>query len=219
MRANQSYLVSEANLLVEGVDDYWVIAELSGIFERDGYACLPSEVMITAAGGASEIVPLATFMIGQGLGVVALFDSDNAGKLAEEQLRKKWITCYKNARAETLLIGDAMGNEGLDVTLEDLFPDDYYVAKVRASHEQRLNDKGLDTSTIELCGSGPILPRLRERFKQIGVELNKGSVAKLIRADLIRCSNVEDLPIGVKEKGEVLMKSLRRAFGANLNYR
>ena len=36
MRANQSYLVSERNLLVEGVHDYWIVATLSNIFEREG---------------------------------------------------------------------------------------------------------------------------------------------------------------------------------------
>ena len=48
MSANQNYLVSKRNLLVEGVHDYW-------------------------------IVPTATFMIGQELNIVALFDSDSTG--------------------------------------------------------------------------------------------------------------------------------------------
>ena len=89
MRAQQSYLVSERNLLVEGVHDYWIIAALSNIFEREDRAGLPAEVLITAAGGASEIVPTATFMIGQNLNVVALFDSDSAGKEAEAEAPKE----------------------------------------------------------------------------------------------------------------------------------
>ena len=92
MSANQSYLVSKRNLLVEGVHDYWIITELSNIFEREERVCLPDDVLITAAGGASEIVPTATFMIGQELSIVALFDSDSAGRVAEGKLREKWIT-------------------------------------------------------------------------------------------------------------------------------
>ena len=131
MKANQSYLVSKRNLLVEGAHDYWIITELSNILEREDRACLPEDVLITVAGGASEIVPTATFMIGQELNIVALFDSDSAGKEAEDKLRKKWITRYKNARAVTLLAGDALGMPGKEATIEDLFPEDYYMQKVR----------------------------------------------------------------------------------------
>ncbi len=144
MSANQSYLVSKRNLLVEGVHDYWIITELSNIFGREGRACLPEDVMITAARGAPEIVPTAAFMIGQGLNVVALFDSDSAGKAARDKLQNSWITRYKDARAETLLVGDLLGMPGEEATIEDLFPDDYYLQKVRESHKPKLKSKGLN---------------------------------------------------------------------------
>ena len=212
MKANQSYLVSQRNLLVEGVHDYRIITELSNIFERQNAACLPDDVMITAAGGASEIVPTATFMIGQELDVVALFDSDSAGKVAEGKLREKWLTRYKDARAVTLLIGDVLKKPNKVVTIEDLFPEDYYLEKVRETHAAKLKSKGLDTDAIKLSGSGPILPRLRQCFDELHVDFNKGSVGKLIRRDLIGCKSVDTLPPGVAEKGEALLTALRKAF-------
>ena len=212
MSANQSYLVSKRNLLVEGVHDYWIIIELSNIFEREGRVCLPEDVLITAAGGASEIVPTATFMIGQELSIVALFDSDSAGKVAEDKLRKKWITRYKNARAVTVLVGDALGMPGKEATIEDLFPEDYYMEKVRESHELKLKSKGFATDAITLNGSGPVLPRLHQCFDKLKVDFNKGSAGKLIRRDLIRCKSVDTLPSGVAEKGETLLTALRDAF-------
>ena len=217
MSANQSYLVSERNLLVEGVHDYWIVAALSNIFEREGLACLPEDVLITAAGGASEIVPTATFMIGQELNIVALFDSDSAGKEAEEKLRKKWITRYKDARAVTLLLGDALGLPGEEATIEDLFADAeaYYLEKVCESHELKFKSKGLATDAITLSGSGPILPRLYQCFNKFNVDFNKGSVSKLIRRDLIRCKSVGTLPTGLAEKGEILLTALRDAFGTS----
>ncbi len=214
MRAHQSYLVSQRNLLVEGVHDYWIITELSSLFEREDGVCLPEDVMITAAGGASEIVPTATFMIGQGLNVVALFDSDSAGKEARDKLRKRWITRYKDARAETLLVGDLLGMPGKEATIEDLFPEDYYLEQVRASHETKLKSKGLTTDEITVSGSGPILPRLRQCFDKLQVDFNKGSAAKLIRRDLIRCKSIDTLPAGVAEKGKTLLTALRDAFGS-----
>ena len=213
MSANQSYLVSKRNLLVEGVHDYWIITELSNIFEREGRACLPEDVLITAAGGAPEIVPTATFMIGQELSIVALFDSDSAGKMAEDKLREKWITRYKDARAVTLLVGDALGMPGKEVTIEDLFPEVYYMEKVRESHKRKLKSKGFGTGAIKLKGSGPVLPRLHQCFDKLKVDFNKGSVGKLIRRDLIRCQGVDKLPPGVAEKGETLLTALRDAFG------
>ena len=215
MSANQSYLVSKRNLLVEGVHDYWIITELSNIFEREERVCLPDDVLITAAGGASEIVPTATFMIGQELSIVALFDSDSTGKMAEGKLRKKWITRYKDARAKTLLVGDVLGMPGKEATIEDLFPKDYYLQKVCESHEQKLKSKGFGTDAITLTGSGPILPRLYQCFDKLKVDFNKGSVGKLIRRDLIRCQSVDTLPAGVADKAETLLTAMRDAFGTS----
>ena len=213
MRANQSYLVAKRNLLVEGVDDYWFISELSKILERAERICVPGDVLITAAGSASEIVPMATFMIGQNLDVVALFDSDNAGQSAEEKLLKRWITSYRDARARTLLVGDAMGLRFCRATIEDLFPEDYYLQRVIESHERKLSSRGLSGESIKLSGTGPVLPRLRQCFQKVGVDLNKGSAAKLIRTDLIRCTKIDDLPDGVQERAEALMEAIRSAFG------
>ena len=212
MSANQSRLVSERNLLVEGLHDYWIITELSNIFEREDRICLPEDVLITAAGGAPEIVSAATFMIGQGINVVALFDSDPAGKVAEDKLRKKWITRYKGARAVTLLVGDALGMPGRGATIEDIFPEDYYMQKVCESHVLKLKSYGLATDAITLSGSGPVLPRLHQCFDKLRVDLNKGSAGKLIRRDLIRCQSVDELPPGVAKKGETLLTALRDAF-------
>ena len=215
MRANQSYLVSKRNLLVEGVHDCWIIAALSNIFEREGRVCLPEDILITAAGGAPEIVPTATFMIGQELNIVALFDSDSAGKAAEEKLRKKWLTHYKDARAVTFLVGEVLGMPGEEATIEDLFPEDYYLEKVRESHELKLKRKDLNTDAITLSGTGPVLPRLRQCFDKLKVDFNKESVGKLIRKDLIQCQSAARLPDGVAEKAETLLTALRNAFGTS----
>jgi hypothetical protein len=37
------------------VHDYWIVTELSNIFERERSAGLPEDVLITAAGGAPEV--------------------------------------------------------------------------------------------------------------------------------------------------------------------
>ena len=42
---------------------------------------------------------------------------------------------------------------------------------------------------------------------------NKGSAAKLIRGDLIRCKSADTLPTGVAEKGKTLLAMLCETFG------
>ncbi|MEE8514571.1 MAG: AAA family ATPase, partial [Gammaproteobacteria bacterium] len=100
MRLNQHYLVAQRNLIVEGVDDFWVVAQLSSLFERSDQPRLPDDIEISAAGGAPEVVYMATLMIGQNLEVVAMFDSDDEGRRQEKKLRTKWLTRYKDAQVE-----------------------------------------------------------------------------------------------------------------------
>ena len=88
MSCSNSFLVAQRNLIVEGVDDFWIITELSRLFERSNLPSLPADIFITPAGGASEAVYLATFMIGQKLDVIVLLDSDKAGQDAKDKLVK-----------------------------------------------------------------------------------------------------------------------------------
>lgn len=84
MRVAQNYLTAPRNLVVESAADAWIVGELSSLFERSGKPALPEEVRITPASGASDAIYLATFMIGQDLQVVTLFDSNPEGRRNEE---------------------------------------------------------------------------------------------------------------------------------------
>ncbi len=214
MRANQSYLVSERNLVVEGVDDFWIITELSNIFVRSGAEGLPEEVMVTAAHSASEVVHVATFMIGQDLQVVSLFDSDEAGRREEEKLRTKWLTRYKEARSASLLLGNVVGAPDRDFMIEDLFAaGDYYLSKLRESHSAKLKAAGKKDTDLKLVGNGPILVRAQSACDSVGIQFSKGSVAKAIRKDLIAMSTSADLPSETAKYAEKLLGAIREAFG------
>ena len=58
--------VAARNLVVEGADDWWLVTALSNLLIRSGRTGLPADVMISAAGGASEVTYLATFMTDRG---------------------------------------------------------------------------------------------------------------------------------------------------------
>jgi len=211
MKMNQNYLVAEKNLVVEGAHDYWLLSAFSSVFEHAGKSGIHPEVMITAASSASEIVHTAIFMIGQELSVAALFDSDPEGITQEAKLRKNWLTRYKNAKSKTLLLGQVCGAaEGTPFTIENLFPEKYYLDMTLAAHKDRLKDVKISFAAKEIKDL-PLLQKCEAAFAAVDVPFNKGSVAKAIRADLIKTS-YDKLPDGVADKCEKLFTEINNTF-------
>ena len=212
MKGRQSYLVAQRNLVVEGADDFMIVTELSNLLIRSRSEGLPEDVYVTAGGGAPEAVYIATFMIGQELEVVALFDSDQSGRDAEAKLTKNWLTRYKGAKANTLLLGNAVGeSESRDFAIEDLFPEDYYVGKVREIYKKELAAAG--AKKLKLKGSDLLCNRVSRALKEAtNSKFNKGSVAKRIKSDLIAMKSVDELPAGTKEKAERVINAITNAF-------
>jgi energy-coupling factor transporter ATP-binding protein EcfA2 len=209
MKLNQHYLISERNLVVEGVDDFYILSELSNLFTKGGKGGLPDDVEITASGGASEAVYMATFMVGQGLKVLALFDSDAEGRQQEERLRTKWITRYKGSRSTSLLLGSAVGAGG-DFAIEDMFPDAYYLQKATEAHKDKL--AAIHESAIPLVGGGLLVDRVQRGCEKIGISFNKGSVAKLIRRDLSKMQKASELDPHTFQSAEKLFAALNAAL-------
>jgi predicted ATP-dependent endonuclease of OLD family len=209
MKLNQHFLVSERNLVVEGVDDFYVLSELSNLLRKAGKPSLPDDVEITASGGASEAVYMATFMVGQGLKVVALFDSDNEGRQQEERLRTKWITRYKSSRSSSLLLGAAAAVTG-DFAIEDIFPETYYLQKAVEAHKSKLDS--VHQSSIQLIGTGLVVDRIQRACEKIGITFNKGSVAKVIRRDLSTMQDTSQLDSETVARAERIFTAINSGF-------
>lgn len=208
MKGRQSYLVAQRNLVVEGVDDYMVLTELSNLMWRSGMTGLPEDIIVTAAGGASEAVYISTFMIGQELEVVSVFDSDDAGRTAEEKLRKKWLTLYKGATAGTILLAEAVGlDRNIDFSIEDIFPESYYLEKVKEVYGKQIVAAG--KGDLKLQGGGLLCDRVERALKDYGIEqFNKGSVAKRIRAAIRQMKSLDDLPADAQGKVKKVILSI-----------
>lgn len=103
---SQSLFVGPFNLVVEGVDDFWLISTFSTLFEEANQAGLDSRLVITPAGGASKVAYIATILRGQELNVAVLLDSDQAGQQAYEQLVHNWLLQHKYV----VRIGTAVGS-------------------------------------------------------------------------------------------------------------
>ena len=211
MDASQSFLVADRNLVVEGVNDYWVLSELSNLLQQDGKQGLPKDVLITPAGSASTAVHIATIMIGQNLDVVALFDSDDEGRRAQRKLDHNWLTRYKGTQTKTLLLGNAVGACG-DFALEDLFPENFIIDIVKEVYSGKLAAADIDEITLQ--GEGILWQKIVHFMKEKGIEeINKGPIAKQLRNKLSDMKDVSELPEGTKEKAVKLFQEIRNAFG------
>lgn len=211
MDLSQKYLIEKRNLVVEGTGDHDVLTELSNLLRRSEMEGLPEDILIAAAGGASQAVPLAGLMIAQNLEVVVLFDSDYAGRQAHDKLVKKWLTRYKEAHSEVVMLGDAVGVED-DFELEDLFPEDFMKEVVKETYKKELGD--VDVAEMILQGKDLLWDRIERYLKQNGVEKpNKGSVEKRLRDRLGKMKDITELPEETREKVIKLFQKIRKAFG------
>lgn len=196
MRCSQNYLVGQKNLIVEGYDDFILITALSNAIERIDGVGLHEDIVITPAGGASEVVYMATFMIGQGLSTVALFDSDEAGRREAEKLQTKWLLRYNDANAHTLMLGQACNTDEKDIAIEELFDKEYYIEHFKSSHKKKLNEGNIEFPTFQNNNTGMISKRLEACCKENSINFNKGSVAKSIQRDLNKIKSTDDFPTG-----------------------
>lgn len=177
---SQSLFVGQFNLIVEGVDDFWLLTTVSTIFEEAGQAGIDPRLVVTPAGGASKVAYVGTILKGQELNVAVLLDSDTAGRQAFEQLVHQWILQEKLV----VMVGDAVGRK--PCALEDLFSEAYYVGKVSEAYAKELTGKPL---TLERSSSGTktLVERVQDAFSKAGLgDYNKGRVAKRIMSELAK---------------------------------
>lgn len=207
-----SYLLGDLNLVVEGVDDYWILSALSALKVRHDGVGLPDELRISPAGGASEAVYLTALMLGQELDVVALLDSDDAGRTARNKLRNTWLTSYNKSLGDTVLLGDLIGVDR-DASIEDLFTDSYYLDCVKETYDRQLAAHGLSLAPSDLDGGGMLVSQVRRFFETAGLTFNHGSVAKVLRRRLLDTPSFEDLPKTTQTRTTKLIEGIRAKLG------
>jgi len=203
MSGSTSYLLSNKNLVVEGVDDFWFLTALSGLFERSSEECLNDDIFITSAGGASEAVYISTFMIGQKLQAFTLLDNDTAGIEAKEKLIKKWLTKYNDTKSSVETLSEVLELKGQEFAIEDIFTDEYYLDKVQQVYKAQL--AVANTKKIKLTGSDMMAKKVERALADIGITFNKGSVAKVIRKDINQMKTSAELSTTTKTTAQKII--------------
>lgn len=214
MKASQQGLLAQKNLIVAGSDELFILMALSSLLERSGKSGLADDIAIIAAGSPSAMVYRATFMVGQGLEVVALFDSDDEGRAQEAALRTQWLPHYKDTHSSTVLLGAALDQAG-DVGIEDLLSERHYLRKVHDIHATALTRAGLKSIAPE--GSGKLVARVARGFTNAGVEFNQEAVARSIRKELQelrRMPYLSDIGRETADKAERLFAFVNSRFSS-----
>ena len=214
MKASQHELLAHKNLVVAGSDELFILTALSSLLERSDRTGLADDIAIIAAGSAAAIVYRATFMVGQGLEVVALFNSDDEGRAQEATLRTKWLPHFKDTHSSTVLLGAALDQAG-DVGIEDLLSEKNYLRKAHEIHATALTRAGVKSVAPE--GTGTLVARVARGFTKAGVVFDREAVAKLIRKELQelrRMPYLSDLGRQTAEKAERLFAFINSRFSA-----
>jgi predicted ATPase len=210
LRGRLGHPVADRNLVVAGADDAWFLTALSNLMIRSGLAGLPADVMIGAAGSPSEVTALAAFLAGQNAQVVALYDSDAAGHAAKDALVNDWLVRYRGGKAAALSVGPAMKVMGRDVSIEDLFPEDFYLKHVLEVYKQPLAGAGV--TAITLPAGNQLVERVEAFFHGAGVGFNRGAVARRLCEEINRMRSSDHLPTSSKPKVEALIAAINKAL-------
>jgi len=119
---------------------------------------------------------------------------------------KKWLTRYQAHSAKVLSLGETVGVSGREFAIEDIFPEDFYLERVKRAYKKELAAAGVDS--IELRGVDQMSKRVEREMGVLGIKFNKGSVAKLIRADLSRMKDASELPDQTREMAKKLVATI-----------
>jgi predicted ATPase len=212
MGALTSYLVAEQNLVVPGVDDYWILTALSDLFHRSIKSGLPPDLLLTPAGGPSEVTYISTFMVAQGLKVVALYDSDPAGDAAKAKFLNNWLAGSKGRKASAVSFADAIKAPGKEFSIEDLFTELFYTSCVETVYSKQLAAQGLDLKVVPK--GEQLAKRIESVFQNAALPFNKDSVAKVVSAKIRSMKTISELPESTRKAVETLFEFINNEFAS-----
>ena len=150
----QSMFIGRNNMIVEGLTDFWILNSASELFTADGRNGFNKNFVFSPVGGATKTIILAKTYVSQELNVGILLDSDNEGQITKEKLiRDKILKSNK-----ILIIGDILEKPDTTMSLEDIFPEDYYLNFVRRAYSD-LKDK-----EITLESDNPMIVKRIESY-------------------------------------------------------
>ena len=200
----QSMFIGRKNLIVEGVTDHWLLSSASSLLESAGKVHLKNGLVIVPASGATRSVLFASMYKSQDLDVAVLLDGDHQGRHARDSIVKSKILRGK----KVAMVNEIFGESG-DMSIEDVFPPDYYLKFVRAAYGNELEEKQIDS--IVLDSHKPMITKqIGDFFAEHGLgEFHKDRPGRGILNELGK-TNVGSLPPELVDNFETLFEHINR---------
>jgi predicted ATP-dependent endonuclease of OLD family len=168
---SQTLFVGHANLIVEGVTDFWILSTVNAHLAAGGTAALPDELTITPAGGAGKVSYMAALLTSEELTVLVLLDDDRAGRETHTDLVKNKLVRESAVMFVTEGFTDL---KPVEADIEDLIDPAVYADLVNHTYRKELAGK-----TLALNMSIPrIVKRYEEAFTALGMEFHKTRPAR-----------------------------------------
>ncbi len=199
-------------LIVEGGTDALILGKLSGLLGKDGKQGLSDQIYMWPAESSTKAPMYAAFAIGQRWDAGVLLDTDEAGAMAHEKIKKMDLKEYAQETGHefrVLMMGKAAGVKKTDVAIEDIFPDQWYLDCVNRTYSVALT-----LSDLPEDGTTLIAKRVEVALKaKHNREPIKKDVLKEMLRDFDSWKSVDDLPEGAADSAEMLFKKINGAFG------
>jgi len=200
----QSMFIGKKNLIVEGVTDFWLLNGVSSLLESTGKTHLKDDFVFVPVGGAAKSVLFARTYKSQNLDVAAVLDADHEGRSAYDVIVKNKILKDKN-----ICLLNEIFNKTENMSIEDIFPQDYYLKFVQSTYSQELSSKGI--TNIVLGSQDPmIVNRIKEFFKENGLgAFHKSRPDRAILSELSK-TEIDSLPAEVVQNFEKVFEQINK---------
>ncbi len=197
----QSLFVAKRQLIVEGLTDYWILKAFDQVLRQRGEKALRDDVVIVPSAGLSKLLPLASMLIGHDTEIVALLDGDEPGRKEGKKLAEKLLS---GREGRCIFVGDFVDNKNAE--LEDLFPEELYLAAVEEAYDLAELTFGPEEEGIE-----GVVNKVEALFKrkQIG-KFEKWRAAARLRDWILEES--KEITDTVRQQFSRIFEAVNKAF-------
>jgi len=197
----QSLFLSNKQVLVEGPTDYIFLHALNEALQTQGQGGLSEEIVMLPVGGAKNMAPLASLLVGHDIQIVLLLDSDKAAQTAIQKVRSIMAELGDMCLQAKQFSQDPAAEE-----LEDLIPESYYLDAVSRAYP----NIPLEFTTADSSIPG-VVDRVNAVFARSGqLKLDKRRPA-LVMAQDIREGRAS-VPLELIELGKKIFAAITAAF-------
>lgn len=195
----QTLFYAGKQLVVEGLTDYSLLKAINGLLSAKGRTTLLKDAVIVPAGGIRNLMPLASILMANKTKLAILLDGDQAGQSKAKEVKKELLM-------DCLSVSDF--TEKKDASIEDLFPEDLYLAAVQEAYPSVRLVFNSDESKI-LC----ISKRVDSLFKRTGMEFEKWKPVNILVDWILNSNPKHPIPDNTLLKFEAIFKEVNKIIG------